>query len=120
MATPEGQADLQTVLDDLSSGTGQVPPHTHPAAQISNATAVGRSVLTAADAAAARSAIGAGTSNLALGTSASTAAVGNHPGHITGTATAVNNSAATDVAGLVADHNALLAALRARGVITGA
>lgn len=37
--------------------------HTHPASQVSDSTTVGRSVLTAADAAAARTAIGAGTSS---------------------------------------------------------
>jgi hypothetical protein len=37
--------------------------HTHPASQISDSTATGRAVLTAADPAAARSVIGAGTSN---------------------------------------------------------
>ncbi len=47
--------------------------HTHPASQISDSTATGRSVVTAADAAAARTAIGAGTSSLALGTTAGTA-----------------------------------------------
>lgn len=47
--------------------------HTHTAAQISDSTATGRSVLTAADAAAARTAIGAGTSSLAIGTTAGTA-----------------------------------------------
>ena len=46
-------------------------------ANISDATAVGRSVLTAADQSAARSAIGAGTSNLALGITATTALAGN-------------------------------------------
>lgn len=35
------------------------------------------------------------------------------------TAPAVNNTAASDVAGLVTAFNALLAALRTRGVITG-
>lgn len=120
--TEDGPADLQTVLDELSSGAGEVPVHTHTAAQISNASAVGRAVLTAADAAAARTAIGAGTSSLAIGTTASTAAAGNHThtGLLTGSATAVNNSTATDVAGLVTDFNALLGALRARGIITGA
>lgn len=44
---------------------------------ITDSTAVGRSVLTAADAAAARTAIGAGTSNLALGTTGTTALAGN-------------------------------------------
>lgn len=46
-------------------------------AEITDATAVGRSVLTAEDAPTARTAIGAGTSNLALGTTASTALAGN-------------------------------------------
>lgn len=70
---------LQTALDG-KAGTGDVfdgdygsldnipstfPPasHTHPAAQISDASTVGRNVLTATNAANARSAIGAGTSN---------------------------------------------------------
>lgn len=51
--------------------------HTHTASQISDSTATGRSVLTATDAAAARTAIGAGTSSLTLGTTGSTAAAGN-------------------------------------------
>ncbi|MES9587814.1 hypothetical protein ABWK57_02770 [Streptomyces sp. NPDC094045] len=65
----------------------------------------------------------AGTASIrTLGTTATTAAAGNHShtGLLTGTAAAVNNSAATDAAGLVTDFNALLAALRARGIITGA
>lgn len=45
---------------------------------ITDSTAVGRNVLKATDAAAARSAIGAGTSSLALGTTASTAKAGNY------------------------------------------
>lgn len=48
------------------------------AANISDASEIGRTVLTAADANAVRSAIGAGTSNLALGTTASTAKAGNY------------------------------------------
>jgi len=36
-----------------------------------------------------------------------------------GTATAVNNSVAADVATLVTNYNALLVALRNRGIITG-
>jgi hypothetical protein len=48
------------------------------AANITDASATGRSVLTAADAAAARTAIGAGTSNLALGTTSTTAKAGNY------------------------------------------
>lgn len=41
-------------------------------------------------------------------------------GLMTGSATAVADSTATDAAGLVEDFNALLAALRSRGVISGA
>jgi len=59
--------------------------HTHTAAQISNASQVGQSVLTAANAAAARAAIGAGTSNLTLGYSAAQAKPGNWVPDINGT-----------------------------------
>lgn len=45
---------------------------------ITDATTVGKSVLRAADAASARTAIGAGTSNLTIGTTASTAKAGNY------------------------------------------
>ncbi|WP_454199607.1 hypothetical protein [Nocardia sp. Marseille-Q1738] len=51
--------------------------HTHTATDISDSTTVGRDVLTAASQAAARTAIGAGTSSLVLGTTAGTAAEGN-------------------------------------------
>lgn len=54
-----------------------VAAHSHPMSQISDATAMGRTLLAAADSAAARAAIGAGTSNLALGTGASNAMPGN-------------------------------------------
>lgn len=80
---------------------------------ITDATAVGRQVLTAADAATARTAIGAGTSNLALGTTASTAKPGNWtppPGD------AVADAA--DETDVVAQFNALLASLRGAGVIS--
>lgn len=79
------------------------PPstHTHTAADVSDATTVGRALVTALDAQAARAAIGAGTgsgtSNLALGSTASTAAPGNHTHNAvsvsyvpTGTLTATN------------------------------
>lgn len=52
--------------------------HTHPASDVSDSTATGRAVLTAADAATARGAIGAGTSSLALGTTAGTAKAGDY------------------------------------------
>lgn len=57
------------------SGTSETSGIT--SSDITDSTATGRSVITAADAAAARTAIGAGTSNLALGTTSSTALAGN-------------------------------------------
>lgn len=64
--TPAG---LKAVADTKAAAT-----HTHVASNISDSTTVGRSVLTATDAAAARTAIGAGVSNLVIGTTAGTAA----------------------------------------------
>ncbi|MGQ4513684.1 hypothetical protein [Streptomyces sp. DW26H14] len=62
----------------------------------------------------------AGTATVrAIGTTATTACAGNDARLLTGTATAVNNSSASDVATLVSNYNALLAALRTRGIITG-
>lgn len=75
-----GVSDWNTLLNKPTT----FPPdaHTHPAGQISDATTVGKAVMTAADAQAARAAIGAGTgngtSNLTLGTAATQAAPGNH------------------------------------------
>jgi hypothetical protein len=65
-------ANVQTKLNAAAG------PHTHTATDISDSTATGRSVLTATDATAARTAIGAGTSNLALGTSSTTAKAGDY------------------------------------------
>ena len=65
--------------------------HTHPAADVSDSTLTGRALLTAADAAAARTAIGAGTSSLQLGTTSSTAKAGDYQ------PTAANISDATTV-----------------------
>lgn len=64
-------------VSSVNTRTGAV---TLTATDITDSTAVGRSVVKAADAAAARTAIGAGTgnSNLALGTTGTTAAAGNH------------------------------------------
>jgi hypothetical protein len=64
---------------------------TWTAATISDSTTVGRSVLTAADAPTARTAIGAGTSNLAIGTTNTTAKAGDYQ------PTAANISDATTV-----------------------
>lgn len=67
-----------------SSWPSMFPPtaHSHTVSAISDATTVGRSLMSATDAQAARAAIGAGTgngtSNLTLGTTSSTAAPGNH------------------------------------------
>ena len=73
-------ADHQHSWGDVTGKPTAYPPetHTHTASQISDATTTGRNVLRASSQAAARSAIGAGTSNLSLGTTSSTAARGNH------------------------------------------
>lgn len=93
--------------------------HTHTATDISNSTATGRSVLTAADAAAARTAIGAGTSNLAIGTTASTAKAGNwFPSfaEVTGTiGTAQLPPLAVNKVDVVATQAAMLALVSERG-----
>lgn len=52
-----------------------------------------------------------------LGTGATQAAPGNHTGHMLGSATVLPDSTAADLESLVGDFNALLATLRARGVI---
>lgn len=70
------------------------------------------------------SAQAAGTPSIrAIGSTATTAAAGNHghTGLMTGSATAINNSATfADLAAATTAYNALLAALRTRGIITGA
>lgn len=71
----DGQIQKDGEPVDLGGETG---PTEVTSNEITDATTVGKSVLTAADAAAARTAIGAGTSNLALGTTSSTAAAGDH------------------------------------------
>lgn len=122
VATTGAYADLSGTpsIPSAPGDVGAAPAsHTHTAADISDATSVGRSVLTASDAASARTAIGAGTSTLTLGTTSTTAAAGDHthPGLMTGTMVAVVDSTASDVETLVSDFNALLAALRARDII---
>lgn len=109
------------------------------ASNITDASAVGRSVLTATDADAARSAIGAGTSSLAIGTTATTAAAGNHVhGAATGSAAGFMSAAdkakldsltpqaaptiavsdPADAANLQEQFDALVNALKAAGVLT--
>ncbi|HEY9409505.1 MAG TPA: hypothetical protein VIP77_07985 [Jiangellaceae bacterium] len=89
--TLSDQTDLQAALDAKAASS-----HTHAATGISDSTSVGRSVLTAADAAAARSAIGA--SSLAIGTTGSTAMAGNTTlADLGGTPTVVLTQAAYDL-----------------------
>ncbi|WP_326678515.1 hypothetical protein [Streptomyces sp. NBC_01237] len=123
----ESRRPLSEVLAELTGGPAQpiawaditgkptsYPPaaHTHTAAQVSDATATGRSVLTAADPAAVRTAIGAGTSSLALGTTAATAAAGNHTHAATAvTATAIGPGTATTVQGVLAELAARITTL---------
>lgn len=64
---------LQTALDGKSSSS-----HTHSSSEITDSTVTGRSVLTASSQLEARNAIGAGTSNLSIGSTSTTAAPGNH------------------------------------------
>jgi hypothetical protein len=79
-----GGGDGSTTWTTLAGKPSTFPPsgHTHPRSEISDATTVGRAVMGAVDAQAARAAIGAGTgsgtSNLVLGTTGTTAAAGNH------------------------------------------
>ena len=63
----------QTALNAKANTT-----HTHATNDLSDASSVGKSVLTAATTTAARTAIGAGTSDLVIGTTGTTAAAGNH------------------------------------------
>lgn len=102
-----GTSNLAVGTTATTAKAGNYQP---TAANISDASAVGRSVLTAADAAAARTAIGAGTgsSNLTIGTTATTAKAGNYQ------PTAANISDATAVGRSVltaADQAAARAAL---------
>lgn len=106
-ATP---ADPRSVPVEFNPPVGGGGPASVSSADITDATATGRSVLTAADAAAARTAIGAGTSSITIGTSASTAAAGNH----TQAATTVN-VAADATNGIVAGTaQVVISALAAR------
>lgn len=82
------------VLDAADVGAAAAA-HTHAATGISDSTSVGRAVLTAADAPAARSAIGA--TSLAIGTTGSTAMAGNTTlADLGGTPTVVLTQAAYD------------------------
>lgn len=72
--SPDGSGNVKLVASDV----GAAPTtHTHTATQITDASTVGRSVLTAADAAAARTAIGAGTGTVKTVNGAAPDASGN-------------------------------------------
>lgn len=112
--------DLVVVKGDLGGGatawadiTGK--PSTFPPA-------IGATASTAVAGNDPRLAAGAaGTATVrALGTTATTAAAGNDARLLTGTATAVNTAATfADLTAATTAYNALLTALRARGIITG-
>lgn len=94
--------------DNISGKPVTFPPsaHSHTATQLSDSTPTGRSLMTAPDPQAARAAIGAGTgngtSNLQLGTTATTAAPGNHAHSASAVAfTPVPGLTATDVQGAI-------------------
>lgn len=103
-----GTSNLAIGTTSTTAKAGNYQP---TVANISDATAIGRSILTAADASAARSAIGAGTSSLAIGTTGTTAAAGNHTHTATQvTATAVGSGSATNVQGILVElHNRIVA-----------
>lgn len=94
--------DVTVTWTDIQDKPSEFPPsaHTHDAGDIATGTVA--------------------FARLPTGTGASQVAVGNHShaGLMTGAAQAVADSAAEDIAALVADFNTLLAALRTRGVIT--
>ncbi|QFG08695.1 minor tail protein [Arthrobacter phage Ingrid] len=93
--------------------------HTHTASEISDSTSIGRAVLSAASTAAARTAIGAGTSSLAIGTTGTTAMAGNKTfsfSEITGTlGTAQLPALAINDVWPVASQAAMLALTAQRG-----
>ena len=77
-AISAGTSSLTLGTTGATAKAGDYQP---AAANITDSTATGRAVLTAASATAARTAIGAGTSDLALGSTETTAAAGDH-GHL--------------------------------------
>lgn len=106
VVTPAG---LKAVTNGLAASV-----HTHASTDISDATATGRSLLSAADGSAARAAIGAGTSNLALGTTSSTAKAGNYQ------PTAANISDASLIGRTVLTAASAAAILTAIGAVSAA
>lgn len=111
--------DGVTAWNSLSYWLADPSAHTHTVSQISDSTATGRALVTAADAAAARAAIGAGTSSLVLGTTVSTAMAGNRTfafTEITGTiGTSQLPPLAVNEVFTAADQPAMLALTAQRG-----
>lgn len=70
------QSKIANLTTDLAGKAASV--HTHVAAEISDSTVIGRALVAAADAASARSVLGAGTSDLVLGTTSTTAKAGDY------------------------------------------
>lgn len=81
---------------EANEGTGAPAEHTHPVDDLDLVQAFMQTFLLSSTAAAARTALGAGTSSLAIGTTSTTAAAGNH-GHaisgVTGLQTALDAKA---------------------------
>ncbi|ASR78053.1 minor tail protein [Arthrobacter phage Timinator] len=119
-ADPSAAADAATKgYVDTGLGGKAAASHTHAQTDIVGSTTVGRAVLSAADAAAARTAIGAGTSSLAIGTTSTTAKAGNwFPSfaEVTGTiGTAQLPPLAVNEVYTVASQTAMLALTAQRG-----
>ncbi|PQP24179.1 hypothetical protein [Rhodococcus opacus] len=72
-----GSVYVEISPSDVNSVAGRTGIVTLTSSDMTDSTTVGRAVVAATDAAAARTAIGAGTSSLALGTTGSTACAGN-------------------------------------------
>ncbi|MFZ1301708.1 MAG: hypothetical protein WAQ27_04030 [Candidatus Microsaccharimonas sp.] len=70
--------NVLTATSTTAANWQAAPQTVVSSSNITDSTATGRSVLTATDAATARTAIGAGTSNLAIGTTSTTAKAGNY------------------------------------------
>ncbi|MFJ1698182.1 hypothetical protein ACIOHC_24205 [Streptomyces sp. NPDC088252] len=118
----EGQdvVDLRVVEGDLGGGSTAWADITGKPATF--APTIGATATTAVAGNDSRLVAGAaGTATVrALGTTGTTAAAGNDARFLTGTATAVNNAATfADLTAATTAYNTLLAALRARGIITG-
>jgi hypothetical protein len=108
---------IPTQTSQLTNNSGFLT--TVSSATISDASTVGKSVLTAADAPTARTAIGAGTSSLILGTTGTTAKAGNYvPGwtEVTGKPTTFAPSAHTHTASQVTDF---ATAVSSNSTVTG-